>query len=80
MGRVKHKRFIANDEDSRIVQSGKEFFDHAKGNRKQEFFDNDNPIVLELACGRGEYTTGLAAYYPDRNFIGVDKKGDRIWV
>lgn len=42
-------------------------------------FGNNNPITLELACGRGEYTLGLARMYPDRNFIGVDIKGARIW-
>lgn len=44
-----------------------------------EFFGNDNPIVLELGCGRGEYTVGLASRYADRNFIGVDIKGARMW-
>lgn len=43
-------------------------------------FGNNNPITLELACGKGEYTLGLAAMYPNRNFIGVDLKGNRIWV
>jgi tRNA (guanine-N7-)-methyltransferase len=43
-------------------------------------FGNDHPITLELACGKGEYTIGLAEMYPDRNFIGVDLKGNRIWV
>lgn len=42
-------------------------------------FQNDRPVVLELACGRGEYTLGLARRYPERNFIGVDIKGARIW-
>lgn len=42
-------------------------------------FKNDRPITLELACGRGEYTLGLARRYPGRNFIGVDIKGARIW-
>jgi tRNA (guanine-N7-)-methyltransferase len=56
MPRVKMKRFAANDIDRRIVQPGKDFFDHAKGNWATEFFGNNNPIVLELACGRGEYT------------------------
>lgn len=42
-------------------------------------FGNDHPITLELACGRGEYTLGLARMYPERNFIGVDIKGARIW-
>lgn len=42
-------------------------------------FGNDNPIVLELACGKGEYTRELAKRNPDRNYIGIDRKGDRIW-
>lgn len=44
------------------------------------FFKNTNPIVLELACGKGEYTLGLAQLYPTKNFIGVDIKGNRLWV
>jgi tRNA (guanine-N7-)-methyltransferase len=43
-------------------------------------FKNDNPLTLELACGKGEYTIGLARMYPHRNFIGIDLKGNRIWV
>lgn len=43
------------------------------------FFRNDNPVTLELACGKGEYTLALARQYPGRNFIGVDLKGNRIW-
>lgn len=50
-----------------------------RGNWHKEFFHNDNPITLELGCGRGEYTIGLAKQYPDRNFIGVDIKGSRMW-
>lgn len=46
----------------------------------KHFFKNDNPIVLELACGKGEYTVGLAQMYPGRNLIGVDIKGNRLWV
>lgn len=45
-----------------------------------EFFKNENPITLELACGKGEYAVGLARMYPQRNFMGVDLKGNRIWV
>jgi tRNA (guanine-N7-)-methyltransferase len=48
--------------------------------RWNEFFKNDNPIILELACGKGEYTVGLAQLYPDKNFIGVDIKGNRMWA
>lgn len=46
----------------------------------QAFFKNPHPIVLELACGKGEYAVGLGRLYPGRNFIGVDQKGNRIWV
>ncbi len=51
-----------------------------KGNWHKEFFHNDNPIVLELGCGRGEYTVGLAGLYPHKNFIGIDIKGARMWT
>ncbi len=44
------------------------------------FFNNAHPIVLELACGKGEYALGLAALYPYKNFIGIDLKGNRLWV
>ncbi len=51
-----------------------------KGKWNSEYFKNDNPIVLELGCGKGEYTVGLAKLYPNKNFIGVDIKGNRIWT
>ncbi len=51
-----------------------------KGKWHKEYFKNDNPIVLELGCGKGEYTVGLAKRYPNKNFIGVDIKGNRIWT
>jgi len=50
------------------------------GQWHERYFHNDNPIVLELGCGRGEYTVGLAQKYPDKNFIGVDIKGARMWA
>jgi tRNA (guanine-N7-)-methyltransferase len=50
-----------------------------KGNWNKEFFKNDHPIVLELGCGKGEYTVGLARLFPDKNFIGIDIKGSRMW-
>lgn len=50
-----------------------------RGRWANDHFGNDHPVVLELACGRGEYTVDLARQYPDRNFIGVDVKGARIW-
>lgn len=51
-----------------------------KGRWRQDFFHNDNPIVLELGCGKGEYTVGLAGRFPEKNFIGIDIKGARIWA
>lgn len=51
-----------------------------RGNWNREFFKNDNPIVLELGCGRGEYTVALARRFPGKNFIGVDIKGARMWT
>ncbi len=50
------------------------------GQWRAKYFHNDNPIVMELGCGRGEYTVGLAERYPDKNFIGVDIKGARMWA
>ncbi len=50
-----------------------------KGKWAADFFKNNNPIVLELGCGKGEYTIGLAQKYPEKNFIGVDIKGARLW-
>ncbi len=50
-----------------------------KGHWNRDFFHNDHPIILELGCGRGEYTVGLARMFPDKNFIGVDIKGSRMW-
>lgn len=51
-----------------------------RGKWHGEFFHNDNPIVLELGCGKGEYTVDLARRYPDRNYIGIDIKGARMWT
>ena len=50
-----------------------------RGNWHRDFFGNDNPIVVELGCGKGEYTVGLARRFPDKNFIGIDIKGARMW-
>lgn len=50
-----------------------------KGNWSADFFKNQNPIIIELGCGKGEYTVGLAEKYPDKNYIGMDLKGARMW-
>ena len=59
---------------------GKDHPVEMKGIWAKEHFGNDHPLVLELACGRGEYSIALAEAYPDKNFIGVDVKGARIWL
>ena len=51
-----------------------------RGNWNRQFFGNNHPIVLELGCGKGEYTVGLAENFADKNFIGIDIKGARIWT
>lgn len=51
-----------------------------KGHWRSQYFHNNNPIILELGCGKGEYTVGLAEMFPDINFIGVDIKGARMWT
>lgn len=77
--RKKQQRFADNRISRNVVESGKEVFESIKG-QWGSFFGNRNEIVVELACGRGEYSTGLGAVYRDKNFIGVDLKGNRIWV
>ena len=78
--RKKLKRFKQNEERENVIQPGKEFFKQIKGNWRSMYFKNDNAIVLEVGCGRGEYTTGLAKIFPHKNFIGADIKGVRIWA
>ncbi len=51
-----------------------------KGKWRQEVFGNNNPIILELGCGKGEYAVGMGQHYPEQNFIGVDLKGNRIYI
>ncbi|RXK52425.1 tRNA (guanosine(46)-N7)-methyltransferase TrmB [Aquirufa rosea] len=61
-----------------VIQSGKEFFETCRGKWNEVYFKNNQPIVLELGCGRGEYSLGLAKLFPHKNFIGIDIKGDRL--
>ena len=56
------------------------FVHEMAGHWREKYFHNTNPIVLELGCGRGEYTVGLARRYPEKNFIGIDIKGARMWA
>jgi tRNA (guanine-N7-)-methyltransferase len=75
MAQKKLKRFGEIKTFSNVL----EYPENIKG-KWCEFFQNKNPIVLELACGKGEYAIGLAQLYPQKNFIGVDIKGNRLWV
>ena len=79
----KLKRFSENETFTNVFQPtreevvGDQF--PLKGKWSSDFFKNDNPIVLELGCGKGEYSVGLAERFPDKNFIGIDIKGARFW-
>lgn len=79
----KLKRFKENETFSNVFQPTREElitnqFLH-KGKWNQDYFKNNKPIVLELGCGKGEYSVGLAEKYPEKNFIGIDLKGARFW-
>lgn len=79
----KLKRFKENETFKNVIQPDREDAvagDFSlKGNWGKDFFKNDNPIILELGCGKGEYSIGMARRYPNKNFIGVDIKGARFW-
>ena len=79
----KLKRFRENETFHNVIQPTREALVDAnfslKGKWCSSFFKNNNPLVLELGCGKGEYTVGLAKRYPNKNFIGIDIKGARFW-
>lgn len=83
MGKNKLKRFRENETFTNVLQPSREEILSGnfplKGKWASDFFQNGNPIVLELGCGKGEYTVNLAQQYPQKNFIGVDIKGARFW-
>ena len=80
----KLKRFKQNETFTNVIQPSREeitggLFPY-KGKWKSDFFKNDKPIVLELGCGKGEYSVYLAQEYPEKNFLGIDIKGARFWA
>lgn len=75
----KLERFKIIEERTNVIERSKPHYLHMKGKWNEMFFKNDRPITVELACGRGEYTIGLAERFPNHNFIGIDIKGERIW-
>ncbi|MFM6947060.1 MAG: tRNA (guanosine(46)-N7)-methyltransferase TrmB [Flavobacteriales bacterium] len=80
MGKDKLKRFAAIKTFANVHEPvmGEPFA--LKGNWRKEVFGNNNPIILELGCGKGEYAVGMGKHYPNQNFIGVDLKGNRIYI
>ena len=79
----KLKKFIENESFSNVIQpERKELLSESfifKGNWNKLYFKNNNPIIVELGCGKGEYTVNLAKSNPDKNYIGIDIKGARFW-
>lgn len=86
MGKNKLKKFAEMETFHNVFQCGaRECVEESpvvgmRGKWHAEYFHNDNPIVLELGCGRGEYTVGLAVRNPHKNYIGIDIKGARMWA
>jgi len=75
----KLERYRQNEERRNVIQKGKPIFEKVKGKWQELYFKNEKPLTIELGCGRGEYSVGLARLFPERNFIGIDIKGARIW-
>ena len=84
MGKGKLQKFAEMETFSNVFQYPFSAIENVpfdmKGRWREMFFHNDNPIVLELGCGKGEYAVGLARMFPNVNFIGVDIKGARMWT
>ncbi|WP_027138350.1 tRNA (guanosine(46)-N7)-methyltransferase TrmB [Gaetbulibacter saemankumensis] len=79
----KLRRFKENETFNNVFQPSRDELVNSvyelKGNWNKAVFKNDNPLVLELGCGKGEYSVALAKRYPDKNFVGIDIKGARFW-
>lgn len=87
MGKDKIRRFAAVKGFTNFIELADDYYTEImktefpmKGKWHSDFFKNDNPIVLELGCGKGEYTVGLAQHFPNKNFIGMDIKGNRMYI
>lgn len=80
MWRSKEKRYTQALHEPLLIQEHKDFFNTCAWRRRSDFFRNNNPLILELACGRWEYTTGLAKIFLEKNFLGVDIKAERMIV
>jgi len=82
LAKRKLQRFAENETFEHFFQPGWEELSAGfslRGNWRSGFFRNDKPLIIEMGCGKGEYTVDLSGKYPERNFIGIDKKGARMW-
>ena len=79
LARVKLQRFHDNALRPNIIEPGKSEYEQLGGRWGTNFFRAAYPLTLEVGCGKGEYTVGLAQRHPNRNFVGLDIKGERIW-
>lgn len=82
MGKNKLRKFSEMENFENVIQPETYHLTNdisLKGKWNKDFFKNKNPIVLELGCGKGEYSVSLAERYPEKNFIGIDIKGNRMW-
>ncbi|WP_347157052.1 tRNA (guanosine(46)-N7)-methyltransferase TrmB [Pontibacter chitinilyticus] len=79
MARSKMAKFATIAERDNVLQNGDELYGRLTGRWREVQFGNSYPLVLEIGCGRGEYTIGMAKLFPNRNFVGVDIKGERLW-
>ncbi|MBT4857289.1 tRNA (guanosine(46)-N7)-methyltransferase TrmB [Candidatus Uhrbacteria bacterium] len=77
--RNKLDRFADNEKRPNVIEPGKDLYEKIKGHWRDLYFKNDLPIVVEIGCGKGEYTIGLSRDDQAKNYIGVDIKGERIW-
>lgn len=80
MGRKKLERFQDNAARRNVIEMGKANFGTMQNKWRSTHFNNNRELIAELGCGKGEYTIGLGQVFPDKNFVGVDIKGSRIWV
>jgi tRNA (guanine-N7-)-methyltransferase len=80
VGKDKLRRFAAIKEFKNVIEPVMNERSDLRGKWRSEVFKNDNPIVLELGCGKGEYSVGLGKQFPKKNFIGIDLKGNRIYI
>ncbi|MDQ4142032.1 MAG: tRNA (guanosine(46)-N7)-methyltransferase TrmB [Bacteroidota bacterium] len=79
MARSKLAKFKEIAESNIVIEPGKPLFEQIKGHWNEEFFKNNYELIVEIGCGKGDYTIGMANLFSNKNFIGVDIKGSRLW-